>query len=142
MLESRPLNSVAAIISGDGTFIMDPIYSLLLLAQELDPEPPRPATLLESPIFLLLMMVGFFYFFLIRPQRKEQKEKEQLRNSLQKNDRVVTTGGLIGTIINVKEEEVTLRIDDQAKVKARFLRSAVSRVLQGSSTSSAEAKKG
>ena len=50
--------------------------------------------------------------------------------------------GLIGTIINVKEEEVTLRIDDQAKVKARFLRSAVSRVLQGSSASSAEAKKG
>jgi preprotein translocase subunit YajC len=79
-------------------------------------------------IFLLVFMFAFIWLFIIRPQKREQDEKQTMLSALKKNDRVVTTGGMFGTIVNIKDDEVTLRIDDQAKVKVRYLKSAVSRL--------------
>lgn len=80
-------------------------------------------------LFPLLLGVAFVYFFIIKPQKREQDEKQKLLASLKKNDRVLTQGGMYGTIVNIKEDEVTLRVDDQAKVKVRFAKSAIARVL-------------
>lgn len=96
-----------------------------LLAQAPPAQPGSPWDFL----FPLLLGVAFVYFFIIRPQKREQDEKQKLLASLKKNDRVLTTGGMYGTIVNIKEDEVTLRVDDQAKVKVRFAKSAIARVL-------------
>ncbi|MBX3472524.1 MAG: preprotein translocase subunit YajC [Planctomycetes bacterium] len=96
-----------------------------MLAQGQAP-PPDP---LGGLIFPLLLGVAFVYFFIIRPQKREQDEKQKLLASIKKNDRVITTGGMYGTIVNIKEDEVTLRVDDQAKVKVRFAKASIARVL-------------
>ena len=57
-----------------------------------------------------------FYFLLIRPQKKVQDEHKKMIAALKKNDEVVTSGGIHGTIMNVKEAAVTLKIDDNVKI--------------------------
>lgn len=65
----------------------------------------------------LVLIFIIFYFLLIRPQRQAQKEHQRMLASLSKNEEVVTTGGIHGTIINVKEKTVILRIDENVKVE-------------------------
>jgi len=65
----------------------------------------------------LLMIFVIFYFLLIRPQQKKQQEHEQLLKKLEKNDEIVTTGGIHGTVVNVKDTTVIVRIDDNVKVE-------------------------
>jgi len=58
-----------------------------------------------------------FYFFMIRPQMKRQKEVRKFRESLAKNDKVVTTGGIYGRIIEVKESTIILEIAKDVQIK-------------------------
>ena len=64
-----------------------------------------------------LFLFGAMYFFMIAPQRKKQKEHEKLLASLQSGDEVVTTGGIFGTITNVKDDRFIVRIADNTKVE-------------------------
>lgn len=66
------------------------------------------------PIFLIF---AIFYFLLIRPQQKQQKKQKDMLSKLKKNDEVVTNGGMHGTIVNVDEQTVTLRVDDNTRIK-------------------------
>ena len=66
------------------------------------------------PIFLIFAV---FYFLLIRPQKKQQREHKQMVSELKKNDEVITSGGIHGTITNVKDNSVVLRIDDNVKLE-------------------------
>ena len=68
---------------------------------------------------MLILIFAVMWLFMIRPQRKQQKEMEQFRNSLKKGDKVVTAGGIYGTIAEVKDGEryVLLRIDNDVKIK-------------------------
>jgi preprotein translocase subunit YajC len=77
---------------------------------------PQPANPILNLVPLILIFV-IFYFMLIRPQRQRDKEHQKMLNSLNKNDEVVTTGGIHGTIVGVKDKTVTLRIDDNVKVE-------------------------
>ena len=72
-----------------------------------------------------LIIVLFFYFILFLPTQKERRRRQDFLKSLKKNSRVVTTGGLIGTVVDLSSDErfVTLRVDDTTRV--RFLRSAI-----------------
>ncbi len=65
----------------------------------------------------LLLIIVVFYFFMIRPQMKRQKEVRKFRENLSKNDRVVTTGGIYGRIIEVKESTVILEISKDVQIK-------------------------
>jgi preprotein translocase subunit YajC len=56
------------------------------------------------------------YFLMIRPQMKQQKELAQMQSKLKKNDEVVTSGGVHGTVVNLKDSVVTLRIDDNVRM--------------------------
>jgi len=67
-----------------------------------------------------------FYFLIIRPQNKQKKEKQKLIDALQKGDRVVTIGGLHGTVQSVKESEVVVKVD--ANTKITFDRNAIGSV--------------
>ena len=68
----------------------------------------------------LLMIAALFvvmYFFMIRPQQKKQKELAKFRNSLQKGDKVLTAGGIYGTVKDVKEATVTMEIANDVNIK-------------------------
>ncbi len=65
----------------------------------------------------LLLIIVIFYFFMIRPQMKRQKEIRKFRESLSKGDRVVTTGGIYGRIIEIKETTVILEIAKDVQIK-------------------------
>lgn len=65
----------------------------------------------------LLFIFAIFYFMLIRPQKAREKEHQKMLNGLAKNDEVVTTGGIHGTVVNVKEKSVVLRVDENVKIE-------------------------
>ena len=87
--------------------------------------PSTTASLVGTLIPFVLIIV-IFYFFLIRPQNKKQKETERMLNALKKGDRIVTIGGIHGTIASVKEQTVVVKVDDGCKIE--FNRSAVATV--------------
>jgi len=65
----------------------------------------------------LILIVVVFYFFMIRPQMKRQKEIRKFRESLAKGDKVVTTGGIYGRIIEVKETTIILEVAKDVHIK-------------------------
>jgi preprotein translocase subunit YajC len=60
-------------------------------------------------LFQIAALVAIFYFMLIRPQRRQQAQHRQLLASLQKGDRVVTSGGIVGEVIHLKDDEITVK---------------------------------
>ncbi|MCX5696194.1 MAG: preprotein translocase subunit YajC [Candidatus Omnitrophica bacterium] len=65
----------------------------------------------------LALIFVIFYFMLIRPQRQKEKEHQKMLGNLNKNDEVVTSSGIHGTIVNVKEKTIILRIDENVKIE-------------------------
>ncbi len=85
----------------------------------------NPGGGLMSTIIMLAVMVGVFYFMLIRPENKRKKEAEQLRASIKTGDKVTTIGGIIGTVVNVKDDKFVLETGaDQVRIE--FAKWAVS----------------
>jgi preprotein translocase subunit YajC len=66
---------------------------------------------------MILAMIAIMWLFMIRPQRKQQKELEQFRSGLQKGDKVVTVGGIYGTVDEIKDTTVLIRVDGDTKLK-------------------------
>ena len=66
---------------------------------------------------MLALIFGVMYFFMIRPQKKQQKELQKFRDSLQKGDKVVTIGGVYGTVVEVKDATVLVEVDNGVKVR-------------------------
>ncbi len=75
----------------------------------------------------LVLMVVVFYFLLIRPQQKQARLQDELRKGLKKGDKVVTSSGILGTVVGVKDKTVTIRSDD---TKLEILKSAVGQVVE------------
>jgi len=80
-------------------------------------------------IIMIASMLAIFYFLLLRPQQKQKQERERMLTSIKRGDRVVTTSGLHGTVTNLTEHTVTLRVADQ--VKLEFDRGSIGRVAVG-----------
>src|SRR5688500_15374088 len=93
-----------------------------ILAQAAKPaEEPAPAAQAADQFLWWLPMVAIgvlFYFMLIRPQRKEQVQRQDMLKALKKHDKVVTIGGIVGSIANVSAdgETVTLKVDDNTRL--------------------------
>lgn len=68
-------------------------------------------------LFPLILIFVIFYFLLIRPQKAKEKEHQKMLANLNRNDEVVTSSGIHGTIVNVKDKSVILRIDDNVKME-------------------------
>lgn len=66
---------------------------------------------------MIIAMFVIMWFFMIRPQRKQQKELEKFRSGLKKGDKVVTVGGIYGTVDEVKEKTVLIKIGGEVKLK-------------------------
>lgn len=100
---------------------------LAILAQAQPPAPSMGDQLLGFLPFILL--IAAMWFLLIAPQRKRQKEHQKLVSGLQKGDEVMTASGIYGTITNVKDDRVTVRIDDGNSTKVDVNRQFVQTVL-------------
>jgi preprotein translocase subunit YajC len=70
--------------------------------------------------------VGIFYFLIIRPQQKRQKETQKMLESVRKGDRVLTSGGIFGTVVGTKDDVVVLKVSDEVKVE--FTKSSIVQV--------------
>jgi len=86
--------------------------------------PPPPAWVSWFPV---VFMVAIFYFLLIRPQMRQRKDQQNMLSSIKKGDRIATSGGLIGTVVNVFPAIVEIKISEETKVKIK--RSAVAEIL-------------
>lgn len=89
---------------------MNPLFMVLT---QTSAQSPNPLTSL-LPLFLIIIV---FYFFMIRPQMKRQKELKNYRNTLQKNDKIITTGGIYGKITDIKDTTVTVEISENVRIK-------------------------
>ena len=93
-----------------------------------------------SSIFMLVAMFAIFYFMLIRPENKRKKEAEQMRSSVRTGDKIVTIGGIVGTVVNVKESRIVLETGaDQVRIELE--KWAISSNETASEAAKAEAKK-
>ena len=103
------------------------LSSILLLAED------APGfSLFDGNMLLPFLAIGvLFYFLMIRPQRRQKQQQKDMLGAMKKNDRVVTIGGIKGTIANIQREadEVTLKIDESSGAKIRVQISAIARVI-------------
>lgn len=77
----------------------------------------------------IILIIAVFYFIIIRPQQKQTKQRANLLSALKVNDRVQTVGGLLATVVDVRDAKVRLKIDESNNVKAWFTRSAIHRII-------------
>jgi len=84
---------------------------LTIILQE--PASPSPLTSLLP----LLLIIVVFYFFMIRPQVKKQKELKNYRSTITKGEKIVTTGGIYGKVMDVKDQTLTVEIADNVRIK-------------------------
>jgi preprotein translocase subunit YajC len=105
-------------------------YAFALFAQEAAKD-GKTDTPMWAQFLPLIVIIALFYLLFIVPQRRERRARDELIRQLKKNDRVVTNAGIIATVANIKDEEVTLRIDDTSNARLTVLRSSIARILTG-----------
>jgi preprotein translocase subunit YajC len=101
------------------------LTTLRLLAESTQPSGNPLMQLLP----MILVIVVVFYFVVFRPQRKQTSDRKQMLESLRKGDKVLTIGGMIGTIVNIKDNEITVKVDESTNTRITFVRSAIDRLL-------------
>lgn len=79
-------------------------------------------------VVMIVLMLVVFYFFFIRPQRKQEKETNDMRNNLAVGDEIVTIGGIIGIIIAISSEDTVTIVTSRDRTRIHILKSAISRV--------------
>lgn len=77
-----------------------------------------------TSLIMIVALIAVFYFFMYRPQKKQDKEQNDMRNGLQVGDEITTIGGIIGKIVSIKDETVLIETSGERN-KIRILRSAV-----------------
>ena len=83
---------------------------------------------LGNQLVLMMIIVGVFYLIVLRPMRKKQQETEDMLNGLKNGDRVLTSGGIYGTVVGVTDDQIQLRVADS--VKMHFARHAITQLVE------------
>lgn len=97
-------------------------YLVLLMAQ-----PSNGGAGLMSNLFIFALIILIFYFMIIRPQQKRAKERQKMLDNIKKGDKVITSGGIYGTIAGLDDKTVIVQIADNVKIKVE--RGAIGAVL-------------
>lgn len=111
------------------------IQNVFLAAAE-TAAPAAPATNGQPPagpdfmstLWMFVPIMIIFWFLMIRPNQKRERERQEMLSKLAKGDRVVTSAGIVGTIVGVNDKSVVVRVSDEPPVKMEFLRAAITRV--------------
>jgi preprotein translocase subunit YajC len=104
-----------------------------LLAAAATTQANRPwfAGFFDNPMYVLVVVFVVFIFMQMKSKRSQEKQREQLLDALKKGDRVRTIGGMLGTVVEVRENEVVVKVDETNNTKVRFVRSAIHVVVEG-----------
>ncbi|MCB5270888.1 MAG: preprotein translocase subunit YajC [Candidatus Cloacimonetes bacterium] len=102
-----------------------------ILLQVAAPAAGGGAGSMASSLIFFAALFGIMYFLMIRPQQKRQKEMQKMLDSLQVNDKVITSSGIYGRVVSMKPDKdiVVVEIDDTNKIKVDFQRSAIVSIL-------------
>ena len=100
----------------------------------------QPAGGAMGTVLMLVVMIGVFYFMLIRPENKRKKEAENMRSAVKTGDKITTIGGIVGTVVNVKEDKLVIETSTD-QVRLEIMKWAVSSNETASENAKAEAKK-
>jgi len=90
--------------------------------------------LLQGPLFPLMVGVLILYLFVFRSKRKTDKKRTDMLGNLKRGDRVQTIGGILGTVVEARESDVLLNVDESSNTTIRFSRSAIHRVIDEEKT--------
>jgi preprotein translocase subunit YajC len=112
--------------------IVYPYFALLAMAPPPPGQPQPPWWIQMGP---LVLMVVVFYFVLIRPQQKKASEHAELLKSIKSGDRVVTSGGIVGVVVTVKEKEKSVTIRS-ADTKLEVQKSAITEIQERAGSAS------
>jgi len=111
----------------------------VLIAADAPPAQPQGSFLSTLP--MMLVIFGIFYFLLIRPQNKQREAHQNLLSGLKKGDAVITEGGLVGCILEVRDDRVVLELSSNTRITV--MRESIERMdKQGESDSGSDKKKG
>lgn len=95
---------------------------------------------MASPLIMMVLMIAIFYFMLIRPENKWKKEAEQMRSAVKTGDKITTIGGIVGTVVHVKENRIVIETGaDQVRIELE--KWAISSNETAAEAAKAEAKK-
>ena len=93
-----------------------------------------------STVIMMVLMIAIFYFMLIRPENKRKKEADEMRASVRNGDVITTIGGIVGTIVDIKEDKVVIETSAD-RVRVELAKWAISTNETGSKRAEEEAKK-
>lgn len=95
---------------------------------------------MTSTIVMLVIMIAVFYFLLIRPENKRKKEAKEMRSAVKKGDQITTIGGIVGTVVDVKENNIVIETSaDQVRIE--FAKWAISSNETAAAAAKEDAKK-
>lgn len=117
---------------------MHRLLDLIVLAQDAaatspvdssKPPPPPGWLAFLQPFGPLILILVVFWFLVIGSKRKQDRQRREMLESIKKGDRVQTIGGILGTVLDVREDRLVLKVDESSNTKISFARSAIHRVL-------------
>jgi preprotein translocase subunit YajC len=106
------------------------------ITKQADSNSAAPITAKKNPqgqftqLIFIVLLFAVMYFILFRGPKKRQQQQDQLVKALKKNDRVQTIGGILGTVLEVTDTEITLKVDESNNTKIRVLPSAINKVIE------------
>jgi preprotein translocase subunit YajC len=98
------------------------------LAQTTQPSGGAVQNLLNSPMPIILIAIIVMYAVMILPKRKQDKQRQQMLTNMKRGDEVQTIGGVIGKVVDPREDRVLVKVDESSNTKIWFARSAIARV--------------
>ncbi len=89
---------------------------------------------LANPLVPMVVVLVIFYVFMIRSKQKTEKQRQAMLNQVKRGDRIQTIGGVLGTVVEARDDEVVVKVDESNNTKIHFTRSAVHRVIEAEKT--------
>lgn len=93
------------------------------------PTAPAPNVGAFFPFAMMIAVVAFIFLSARSQKKREKREREEMYSRLSKNDRVQTIGGIVATVVSVKDSEVVLKVDESTNTKMTFLQTAIQRII-------------
>ena len=91
--------------------------------------PPGFMDIFKGGPMIFVLIFGLLYLFLFKGQKKEEKNRKKMVEQMKRGDEVMTIGGLVGKVVEVKEDRVVIKVDETTNVKETYLKSAIQRVI-------------
>ncbi|MBI4063645.1 MAG: preprotein translocase subunit YajC [Elusimicrobia bacterium] len=106
------------------------------------PQAPQGAAGLFVTMFPILVFGAIFYFLLLRPQQKANQERQKMLTAIKRNDRVLTSGGVYGTVLNIKGDILDVKLADNVKVEVNrsYIAKVITSAQNGAAAPSQDAK--